>query len=76
MFANDISSYAVSNYVHYCLFVGQCIQQAAAQLRSKHIQIRHNVSANEYPYYQPKHYTTLAIIHVKENISTKVISVA
>ena len=55
--------------MHYCLFVGQCVQQAANQLHSKHIEIRHDVSANEYPYYEPKHYTILAIIHVKENIA-------
>ena len=36
---------------------------------------RQNVSTDEWPPYQPKHYTTLALIHVEKHTSTEVISV-
>ena len=36
---------------------------------------RHIVSTDEWPPYQPKHYTTLALIHVEKHTSTEVISV-
>ena len=40
-----------------------------------YVKSRHNVSADEWPPYQPKHYTTLALIHAEKHTSTEVITV-
>ena len=48
---------------------------AADHFRQCYIASKHNVSADEWPPFQPKHYTTLALIHVEKHTSTEVISV-
>ena len=66
------------SYVQYSiqsLFVGKCLQFAAGHLRKSYVESRHSFSPSEWPPYQPKHYTTLALIHVEKHTSTEVISV-
>ena len=45
-------------------------------MHKSYIESRHNVSNDEWPPYQPEHYTTLALIHVEKHTSTEVISVS
>ena len=66
----------LASYIAYLLIdIGICIQLAADHLRKSYVESRHNVSVDEWPPYQPKHYTTLALIHVEKHTSTEVISV-
>ena len=45
-------------------------------MQKSYIESRHNISNDEWPPYQPEHYTTLALIHVEKHTSTEVISVS
>ena len=57
------------------LFVDESVKLAADHFRKRYIASKHIVSPDEWPPYQPKHYTTLALIHVEEHTSTEVITV-
>ena len=63
------------NVIIYYLFVGGCVKQAADNMRARYVQSRHNICQDKWAPYQPKHYTTLALIHVEEHTKTNVISV-
>ncbi|XP_065916596.1 uncharacterized protein [Dysidea avara] len=52
------------------------VQEAFSVLRDRYVTGRFYMSGNHWPPYQPKHYTTLALIHYKEAYAdTKVISI-
>ena len=57
------------------LFVDELVKLAADHFRKRYIASKHIVSPDEWPPYQPKHYTTLALIHVEKHTSTEVITV-
>ena len=44
------------------------VADATRQLHQRYIGNRFSSSVDEWPPYQPKHYTTLAFIHIKVNI--------
>ena len=57
------------------MYVDESVKFAGDHFRACYIASKHSVSADEWPPYQPKHYTTLALIHVEKHTSTEVISV-
>ena len=62
-------------YIHTYVFIVDDNTKLAVNHLHKTYGNRHIVSIDEWPPYQPKHYTTLALIHVEKHTSTEVISV-
>ena len=52
-------------------FVGVYVDITSSTLQDQYISSRFSVSEDDWPPYQPKHYTTLALIHYKAQYTNK-----
>ena len=55
----------------YKIYIGVSVDSTSSTLRDQYITSRFTAVGNDWPPYQPRHYTTLALIHYKEKHTEK-----